>query len=490
MLSVRNKLVIFFLLPFLHSASSFAQTRNGSHPPNVVVLLVDDLGWTDTHCYGSSFYETPNIDKLAATGMRFTNAYAACNVCSPSRASILTGKYPARLQVTDWINGYDRPFARLLPPEWKQYLPLEETTIAEVLKQQHYATASIGKWHLGDDVKYYPENQGFDLNKGGTFQGSPPGYFSPYHIPRLKDGSTGEYLTDRLTNEALDFINAQKKNPFFLYLSFYAVHTPLQAKEKDVQDYKTKINANAAQQNPVYAAMIKSVDENIGRVTALIEKLGLLQNTLIVFTSDNGGLVKGNNWAKGKITSNAPLRGGKGTCYEGGTRVPLICCWNGKIKAGVVTDVPVIGTDLFPTIAQITGKIIKDTAVDGISFSSVLFGKNNRKRNTLYWHYPHYHAEGATPYSAIRQDNWKLIYFYETGKKELYNLKTDIGEKNDLSTSQPVLTEALMQKLKAWKTKVGAQDPLPNPSYDSKREKEGMAPQKRYVKDSLNAEEN
>lgn len=286
----------------LQGPTTGAQKTKNPKPPNIIVFLVDDLGWADTRCYGSSFYETPNIDKLAAKGIRFTNAYAACTVCSPSRAAFLTGKYPARLQLTDWIKGYERPYAKLLSPDWKQYLPLEETTIAEVLKKQRYATAMIGKWHLGDDVKYYPEHQGFDSNTGGTFQGSPPSYFSPYRIARLKDGPVGEYLTDRLTDEALKFISAEKESPFFLYLSFYAVHTPLQAKEEEVKYYKAKINPTAAQQNPVYAAMIKNMDENIGRITDLVEKLGLAQNTLLIFTSDNGGLVRGKEGSKGRIT--------------------------------------------------------------------------------------------------------------------------------------------------------------------------------------------
>lgn len=486
-----HKIFAGVLLLLLHCQTTLmAQRISKDRPPNVIVILVDDLGWTDTRCYGSTFYETPNIDALAAKGIRFTNAYSTCTVCSPSRASILTGKYPARLHLTDWIKGYERPFAKLLSPEWKQYLPLEETTIAEVMKQQRYATAMIGKWHLGDDVKYYPEHQGFNSNIGGTFQGSPPSHFAPYRIPRLKDGPAGEYLSDRLTDEALNFITAEKSNPFFLYLSFYAVHTPLQAKKEQVQQYKSKIDSGSNHQNPVYAAMIKNMDENLGRVTKLVEQLGLASNTLIIFTSDNGGLVRGNDWNKGKITSNTPLRGGKGTCYEGGTRVPLICSWKGKIQEGIVNNEPVIGTDLFTTIAQVAGKTIAAKAVDGVNISPLLFGSNALNRDALYWHYPHYHAEGGTPYSAIRQGDWKLIFLYETGKKELYNLKNDIGEQNDLSIKEPERTERLYQKLTAWKKTTGAQDPVINIAYDSKRQKEGAPPKKRSVIDPASDEEN
>ncbi len=486
-----HKIFAGLLLLLLHcQATLIAQRTSKNKPPNVILILVDDLGWTDTRCYGSTYYETPNIDALAAKGMRFTNAYSACTVCSPSRASILTGKYPARLHLTDWIKGYERPFAKLLSPEWKQYLPLEETTIAEVMKEQRYATAMIGKWHLGDDVKYYPEHQGFNSNIGGTFQGSPPSHFAPYRIPRLKDGPAGEYLSDRLTGEALNFITAEKSNPFFLYLSFYAVHTPLQAKKEQVQAYRSKIDSGSNHQNPIYAAMIKNMDENVGRVTKLVEQLGLASNTLIIFTSDNGGLVRGNDWNKGKITSNIPLRGGKGTCYEGGTRVPLICSWKGKIQEGSVNNEPVIGTDLFTTIAQIAGKTITAKAVDGVNISPLLFGSTAVNRDALYWHYPHYHSEGGTPYSAIRQGNWKLIYLYETGKKELYNLKNDIGEENDLSIKEPERTAKLFQQLTAWKKATGAQDPLINIAYDIKRQKEGAPPKKRSVTDPESDGEN
>ncbi|GEO07262.1 sulfatase [Adhaeribacter aerolatus] len=442
------------------------------------------MGWTDVGCFGSDFYKTPNIDKLARQGMKFTNGYAACTVCSPSRASILTGKYPARLHLTDWIEGHYKPYAKLLPPAWTQYLPLAEVTVAEILKKQGYATASIGKWHLGDDVKYYPEHQGFDLNIAGTYQGQPPQYFSPYNIPRLKNGPAGEFLTERLTDEALKFIKDKKEVPFFLYMPFFAVHTPLQAREADIQAFKAKINPLANHQNPVYAAMVKSVDESVGRIMALLAEQKLSENTFVIFTSDNGGLVRGQNFQKNRITSNAPLRAGKGSNYEGGIRVPTIAVWPGKIRASSVSAVPVIGTDLFPTFAEVAGVHSKSTGlIDGQSLLPLLTGKGTFNRMALYWHYPHYHTEGATPHSAIRQGDWKLIHFYETGKKELYNLKNDIGEETELQENEPQLTAQLYTKLENWRKKVGAQDPILNPDYDHNREKQGGARAPRVVQD-------
>lgn len=479
---------MFFLLVMtgiLSGRDAVAQNNGGKQsvtPPNIVLLLVDDLGWADVGCYGSTFYETPNIDRLAQQGLKFTNAYASCNVCSPSRASILTGKYPARLHITDWIQGHEKPYAKLLPPQWTQYLPLKETTIAEVLKKKQYATASIGKWHLGDDIKYYPEHQGFDVNIGGNYLGSPPSYFSPYRIPRLKDGPKGEYLTDRLTDEALQFIRDKKDQPFFLYLSYYAVHIPLQGKPDDVAHFRSKRDSTANQRNAVYAAVIKSVDDGVGRVTRLIEDLHLEKNTLIIFMSDNGGIVG----VKNRITSNLPLRGGKGTSYEGGVRIPFIVKWDGKIARNTTSDVPVIHADFFPTVAQITESDISAIRdIDGISIASLFSGGKNLQRDALYWHYPHYHTEGATPFSSIRQGDWKLIYYYETAKMELYNLRSDPGELHDVVIQEKKRAAMLYEKIKSWKQKTGAQDPVVNPAYDPSRVNEGRDPE-RVVLDSLN----
>jgi len=456
--------------------------RSKQSQPNVVVLLVDDLGWTDLKSYGSTFYETPNIDKLAQQGMKFTNAYAACNVCSPSRASILTGKSPARLHITDWIVGHSKPYAKLLPPAWTTFLPTEEITIAEILKKKNYATASIGKWHLGDDIKYYPEHQGFDINIAGNYMGSPPSYFSPYRIPRLKDGPKGEYLTDRLTDDALKFIRDKKDQPFFLYMSYYAVHLPLQAKPEDISYFRAKRDSNANQKNAVYASVIKSMDESVGRINDLIEDLKLSGNTIIIFMSDNGGLLG----ARNPVTSNLPLRAGKGTAYEGGVRIPFIVKWKGKVKENSVSDVPIIHTDVLPTLAQITNSELTNiNHLDGVSITPLLFGKNKLKREALYWHYPHYHPEGATPHTSIRDGDWKLIYTYENAKKELYNLKTDPGELMDVAAGKAKIADALFRKIKNWKTKVGAQDPVSNPNYDPARFKEGGGSEQRVVIDSL-----
>ena len=483
MLHPFKKLVGFTCLAFFWLVAGFLPA-SAQKKPNIVLLLVDDLGWADVGCYGSDLYETPNIDKLAKQGMKFTNGYAACTVCSPSRASILTGKYPARLHLTDWIEGYNKPYAKLLPPEWTKFLPTAEVTVAEILKKQGYATASIGKWHLGDDIKYYPEHQGFDINIAGTYQGQPPKYFSPYNIPRLKNGAPGEFLTERLTDEALKFIKEKKNSPFFLYMPYFAVHTPLQAKEEDIKAYKAKIKPAANHQNPVYAAMVKSVDESVGRIIALLAEQKLSENTLVIFTSDNGGLVRGQNYQKNRITSNAPLRAGKGSSYEGGIRVPTIAVWPGNIKANTVSEVPVIGTDLFPTFAEVAGVNSKNIGqMDGMSLMPVLSGKSKLNREAIYWHYPHYHGEGATPHSAIRQGDWKLIHFYETGKKELYNLKNDIGEKTELQDQEPKITAQLYNNLVNWRKKVGAQDPIVNPAYDNKREKQGGEREPRVVKD-------
>ncbi|MCH5598235.1 sulfatase [Niabella ginsengisoli] len=439
-----------------------------SQKPNIVLIVADDLGWTDLACYGSDFYETPNLDQLAAKGMKFTQAYAACNVCSPSRAAIMTGKYPARTHITDWIKGHQRPYARLLPPDWTMQLPLEETTIAELLKSQGYATASIGKWHLGDDEKYYPEHQGFDVNIGGYYKGSPTSYFSPYKNPRLKDGVTGEQLTDRLADEAIQFISTTHNRPFFVYLPFYAVHTPLKAKDEDLSYFKAKIDTSKNHQNPVYAGLIKNMDRNIGKLINALQQLQLDKNTLVIFTSDNGGLIGNRQNREKQVTSNYPLREGKGTAYEGGTRVPAIFYWAEHIKPGS-TDTPIISMDMFSTIAGVAGLHGKDIPVnDGADISPLLLKQEKLSNRNLYWHYPHYHSQGATPYSAILEGDTKLIYYYETGKKELYNLKNDIGERHDLSDKEKGNTERLYLSLQKWLKETNAQLPVINPNFDKK----------------------
>jgi arylsulfatase A len=430
---------------------------------NFVFFLIDDMGWMDLACQGSKFYETPNIDRLASQGMRFTNAYAACPVCSPTRASIMTGRYPARLHVTDWIPGHVRPNAKLRIPDWTQHLPLEEITVAEALKPAGYATASIGKWHLGGP-EYWPDKQGFDLNFAGTNQGQPPSYFAPYKIQTILSAPDGEYLTDRLAEEACKFIDANKGRPFFLYLQHYAVHTPLMARKDVVEKYKAKADPASGQKNATYAAMIQSVDESVGRVCAKLDELGMADRTVVIFMSDNGGLAN--------VTSNAPLRAGKGTLYEGGIREPMIVRWPGVAKPGTTSDEVVISVDFFPTILEMAG-VAPDPdpthVLDGVSLVPVLKQAGRPAREAVYWHYPHYH--NTTPGGAIRAGDWKLIEYFEDGRVELYNLREDLGETKDLAAAMPDKTAELRKKLAAWRTSVGAQMPTLNPDYDPPKDK-------------------
>jgi arylsulfatase A-like enzyme len=432
--------------------------------PNVIFILIDDMGWKDLGCYGSTFYETPHIDKLAAQGMKFTNGYAACPVCSPTRASILTGKYPARLHLTDWIPGAgDRPTHKLLQPKFQQFLPLEEVTIAKALKPQGYISASIGKWHLGGEA-YFPEKHGFDVNIGGTHAGTAPGGYFKFETPTLKLRD-GEYLTDRLTEEAEKFIEKNQDKPFFLYMPHYGVHTPYQAKPDVIAKYKAKIKPGQDQNNPIYAAMVESVDDSVGRIVKKLDELKIAGRTVLVFFSDNGGL----SFTGSKTTpatSNAPLREGKSYLYEGGIRVPLIVRWPGQIKPGIVCEVPVSSVDFFPTIMEITGsKPDPKQIVDGMSLLPLLKQTGDLKRQAIYWHYPHYNSNGNKPGGAIRAGDFKVIEFYEDGKLELYNLKHDIGEKNDLAAKMPDKLKELHQMLKDWRKSVDAQMPTPNPDY-------------------------
>jgi len=432
--------------------------------PNVIVILVDDMGWTDLGCYGSDLFQTPNIDRLAKDGLRFTNAYAACTVCSPTRAAMMTGKYPARLHVTDWIPGHGRQDAKLLVPDWTQYLPREEVTLAEALKEAGYATGLIGKWHLGSQEEGWPDKHGFDVNLGGYHKGQPPSYFSPYKIPTLEDGPAGEYLTDREAAEAVKFIEQHKAGPFYLYMPHYAVHTPLQAKKDVAAGYEAKITPATRHNNAKYAAMVTGVDDSVGRIVAKLAELGLTERTLIVFTSDNGGLLRS--------TDNVPLRAGKGSAYEGGVRVPAIVKWPAKIAPGGVCDQPIITPDYYPTLLAATG--IAGTAghnaqVDGVSLMPLFADpKATLPRASLYWHYPHYHPGGATPYAAVRHGDWKLIEFYEDSHVELYNLKDDIGESRDQAKTNPDKAAELQQELHAWQSRVKAQMPRANPKFQGK----------------------
>ena len=454
----RSLAAFAFLLGLLVISPAAESSR-----PNIIFFLIDDLGWADVGCFGSHYYETPNVDKLARQGMRFTDAYAACAVCSPTRASIMTGKYPARLHLTDWIPGEGNAANHaLLVPQWRQFLPLQEVTIPKALKTAGYISASIGKWHLGGP-EYYPQHQGFDLNVAGGDIGHPASYFWPYEgkthtVPGLKSGGhEGEYLTDRLTEAAETFIEEHKAQPFFLYFAHYAVHVPLEAKPAILEKYKAK-PAVDGQTNAVYAAMIESVDDSVGRILRKIEALGLSDRTVIVFMSDNGGL-----WPR--ATSNAPLRAGKGHPYEGGVREPLIIKWPGTTLPGSTCSTPVSSIDFFPTLLDIAG-VKLPTQVDGRSLVPLLRQSSPLERDALYWHYPHYWSGTLVrPYGTVRAGDWKLIEFYENMRVELYNLKEDLGETSDLASANPAKADELRTRLHRWREAVDAQMPPPNPHY-------------------------
>jgi arylsulfatase A-like enzyme len=457
-----------------------APTRAAAPAPklNVVLILADDLGWTDLHCFGSEYYETSHIDRLARDGVKFTQAYSACTVCSPSRAALLTGKYPARLQITDWIPGLPPENPKLLVPDWTKYLPLEEFTLANALHADGYATASIGKWHLGNEP-YWPEKHGFDINLAGTEAPNPKTYFAPYKIAILPEGPDGEYLTDRLGMEANRFIEQHKDQPFFLYLPHFAVHLPVQAKPPLIEKYRAKRKPGQQQQNAGYAGMIESMDDTVGSIRKKLEDLKLADHTLVIFASDNGGRVP--------TTSNLPLRVGKGSCYEGGTRVPLIFYWPGVTKPGSICDTPVIGMDLYRTILEAVGvKAGADKGVDSVSLVPLLRQTGGLKRDELFWHYPHYqHYQlgGTTPYGAIHKGDFKLIEFFDDMRVELYNLRDDIGEQHNLAAQMPAKVEELRTRLHAWRKEVGAQMPTRNPNYDPSKPEHTPTAKKQKVAD-------
>ncbi|MCC7176390.1 MAG: sulfatase [Bryobacterales bacterium] len=434
--------------------------------PNILFLLVDDLGWRDFGCYGNALHETPNVDRLARDGVRFTDAYAACPVCSPTRASILTGKYPARLHLTDWIPGRRQwPAARLLTPKFEQQLPLAEVTIPEMLKPLGYRTASIGKWHLGGEG-FHPQNQGFDLNVAGDHRGSPRSYFGPFDLPNLKGGTGDDYLTEALTAAAERFIGESAgRSPFFLYLSEFTVHIPLAARQAAIDRYQARLNGRDFP-NPIYAAMVESFDQAVGRLRAALDRLGVAKDTVIILTSDNGGL-RYEGGSKSLVTDNSPLRAGKGHLYEGGIREPLLVYWPGVTRAGSVSGFPVSSIDFLPTILEMAGaRAPRAGAVDGLSLAPLLRGGAAPRRSELYWHYPHYSNQGGTPGGAIRDGDWKLIEFYEDGWLELYNLREDPGETRNLAAREPKRAAALHGKLKRWRGSVNASMPVPNPAYD------------------------
>ena len=485
MLKTKTSFFLIFLITTVGSISRGSTKFSPiSKPYNFLFILVDDLGWTDLKISGSSFYDTPNCDKLAKSGMRFLNAYAACPVCSPTRASIITGRYPNRTGITDWIgarSGSEWPRnTRLLPALYNPQLMLEELTIAEILKNQGYSTFFAGKWHLGNEG-FWPEDQGFDINKGGHHRGGPWGggkYFSPYGNPRLEDGPDGEHLPDRLASETVHFIEKNKEKPFFAYLSFYSVHTPLLSR-KDLEvkynarkikqrlspkwgtEHKRKVRM--VQEHSVYAGMVEAMDMAVGKVLKALERLQLEKNTIIFFMSDNGGL----STSEGHPTSNFPLRAGKGWIYEGGIRVPMIVRWPNMTSPGSVSNAIITSTDFFPTIIELSGAEANlKLPIDGISFTPALLGKKY-DRGPVFWHYPHYGNQGSAPAGAVREGDWKLIEWYENGRKELYNLNQDISETVDLSKTYPNKVRTLSNKLTQWRSMTEAKMPFVNSRFDS-----------------------
>lgn len=460
----------------LGAAESLLANELSAKKPNLIFVLIDDMGWRDLCCYGSRYYETPNIDRLASEGMMFTEAYTCGPNCAPTRASLMSGQYTPRHGVITVGSSERGPahLRRLIPVQNKTVLESKIMTIAEALKPAGYVSASMGKWHLGDDPQLGPLGQGFDVNVGGYQAGHPRSYFSPYRNPELKDGPKGEYLTDRLTDEALKFIEANRDRPFFLYLPHYAVHTPLQAKKDMIEKYKAKKERNG-QGNPTYAAMIESVDKGVGRIMDKLDQLRLTDNTVVIVSSDNGGVggyrelgIKG-----AEITSNAPLRGGKGMLYEGGIRVPLIIRWPDAVQPGTRCGIPVISVDFYPTLLEITGAPSpRSQALDGESIVPLLKGNSSLKREAVFWHFPAY-LQGSggtwrtTPAGAIRKGKWKLLEFFEDNHIELYSLDEDIGEKKNLYEKMPEKARELHKLLRNWRKSVNAEVPMKlNPKYD------------------------
>jgi arylsulfatase A-like enzyme len=481
-------LAIFLTCPVWWPVGEELSATETDAPRNVVFILADDLGWRDLSNEGSSFYESPHIDRIAKEGTKFVQGYATCQVCSPSRASIMTGKYPARLDITDWIGAamgtqWQRN-TRLLPATYETQLPAGDTTIAEAFRAAGYRTFFAGKWHLGG-AGSLPTDHGFEFNVGGHHRGSPPGgYFSPYNNPQMSDGPKGELLPLRLGQETARFIEAHQNEPFFAFLSFYSVHGPIQTKQSLWEKYRVKAEQQPSpdhrfiidrttpvrqvQDNPLYAGMVESMDDAVGTVLETLDRLKLTDRTVIVFTSDNGGVSAGD----GKATSNLPLRGGKGRQWEGGIREPYYIRWN---EAAVrESEVLATGTDFYPTLLEICGIPTHDEQhVDGLSLVPAL--KNDRAGlqssgltdRRLFWHYPHYGNQGGEPSSIIRHGDWKLIYYHEDSRLELYDVGVDIGEQRDVARNQPDVTARLKSELDEWLAETAARLPTPNPKFDT-----------------------
>ncbi len=483
---IKKSLAIIFFFGY----SSILLAQQNSNKPNILIILVDDLGWADLSIYGSKFNETPYLNQLALNGLKFNYGYATSPVCSPSRASLMTGKYPSKTGVTDWIPGRSedgkiRLYEKIKTPPTAFQLPLEEKTIAEFALENGYQTFFAGKWHLGEEEKYWPQHQGFQVNIGGWGKGSPygkindtmGGFFVPYKNPTITDGPVGEYLTDRLTNDCIAFLENKKNAPFFLMYSMYAVHNPMQAPKALVQKYQIKqkkfdikdvdrfakdedwMRSEAGwkrrlvQDNPLYAAMIENMDWNIGRLFNKLKELKIDDNTLIVFTSDNGGL----STAEGSNTTNDPLRGGKGWLYEGGIRVPFIMYWKGKIQAGTQSDLPVTLADIYTTCATLINPTFKKSKIiDGENIFSLLVNSTKNMNRPIFWYYPHYSNQGGKPSAALRKGNYKLIYYYEDQSLELFDLSKDVSEKNDISKNNKNLVVKLRKQLISWLDKSNA----------------------------------
>ncbi len=472
----RGAAVVLLLVAVTHAA---ACGSDDSVPPNILIIVADDLGYMDIGANNpGTFYETPAIDTLAARGMRFTQAYAASSVCSPTRYSLMTGRYPTRVAATDWFTGTNAQ--TFLPAELRDRMPLAEVTIAEALRPEGYATFFAGKWHLGPTAEYWPETQGFDVNAGGHERGGPYGpgrYFTPYGNPRLADGPEGEHLPARLAQETARFIENHRDQPFLAYLSFYSVHTPLMAPEPLVEKYRAKAGrlglgeheefaeeeqvwpnsgvrqVRILQSHAVYAAMVEAMDRAVGVVLRSLEESGLADNTIVVFTSDNGGLAT----SEGHPTSNLPLRGGKGWLYEGGIREPFLVVWPGVVEPGSISDVPVISNDVLPTLLQVAGTTPPgDRPIDGVSLVPILKGSLAPAHDALFWHYPHYSNQGGFPGGAIRVGDWKLIERYEDGRVHLFNIVEDPGERHDVAAGNGAQVERLRSRLHGWYEEVGA----------------------------------
>jgi arylsulfatase A-like enzyme len=462
-------------------------------PPNILFILTDDFGWKDVSYNGSNFYATPNIDRIAQEGFTFTNGYAACQVCSPSRASIMTGKFPARHGITDYIGAPTDTawrkmgrFTRLLPCEYNRALNAADTTLAEAFKTAGYNTFFAGKWHLGNQGSW-PEDHGFDINKGGWEKGSPiGGFFSPWTNPNLDNQEAGENLSLRLADETVNFLQTHHPDstgqPFFAFLSFYAVHSPIQTTQERWAKYRAKAEQQGiapsaykmgrflpirqVQDNPIYGGLVETMDEAVGKVLTGLDELGLTENTIVVFTSDNGGVAAGDAFS----TSNLPLRGGKGYQYEGGIREPYLIKVPWMQGGDSQIAAPATGTDFYPTLLELAGlPLLPHQHQDGISLVPALKGESLPDR-PLIWHYPHYGNQGGEPSSIIRLGNWKLIHYYEDGRQELFDLSTDLEEQNDLAAKRPEVAQRLHRQLFNYLEEVGARYPRKDPLYDAQKE--------------------